>query len=63
MIRNLNAKHISKVVTYFYSHSLGFLTKPGKKWPIIRVNFLTLLLVVFLPLHLCWFQKLLCKKG
>lgn len=63
MVRNLNVKHINKAADYSYSHSLGFLAKPGNKLPIIRINFLTLVLVVVFPLHLCWFQKLLCKKG
>lgn len=63
MVRNLIVKDISKALIYFYSHSLGLLAKPGNKLPIMRINFPTLLLVVFFPLHLCWFQKLLSKKG
>lgn len=48
---------------YFHGHSLGLLAEPGNKLPVIRINFITVMLVEFFLFCMCWFQKLLCKNG
>lgn len=58
MVRNLHVNHINKAVTYFYSHSLGFLAK----LPIIRINFLTLLLCSSLFVS-AGFRNCFVRKG
>lgn len=65
MVRNLcsNIKRINKADVYFHGHSSGLLAKPGNKLPVVRINFMTSLLVVFFPFCPCRFQKLLCKNG